>query len=100
MSNLDEIWYVDNYLVKNNNEFEIATSIFWLTTTTQITAKATGGSGVEGSRGKGRVGPHHHQHDFMIFSLRWEPSLLVKMATNLKFLVAIGNIGLSNAWKN
>ena len=48
-----------------------------MTTTTQTTAKATGGSGVRGSRGRGREGPHHHQQDIMIFSLRREPPLLV-----------------------
>ena len=59
------------------DEFEIARAIFLLTTTTQTTAKATGGSGVRGSRGRGREGPHHHQQDIMIFSLRREPPLLV-----------------------
>ncbi len=73
MSNLDEIWYVDNYLAKND-EFEIAT-----TTTTQTTTQATAGGGVRGSRGRGSKGPHHHQQDFTIFSLRREPPLLVAL---------------------
>ena len=78
MSDLDEIWYVDNYLAKKMyNEFEKATAFFWLTTTAQTTAQATGGAGVRGSSGRGREGPHHHQQDIMIFSLRREPPLLV-----------------------
>ncbi len=34
---------------------------------TQITAEATGGSSVRGSRGRGREGPHHHRQDITIF---------------------------------
>ena len=52
-------------------------AIFWLTTTTQTTTQATGGGGVRGSRGRVSEGPHHHQLDFTIFSLRREPPLLV-----------------------
>ena len=44
------------------NEFEIATAIFLLTTTTQTTAQATSG-GVRGSHTRGSEGPHHHQQD-------------------------------------
>ena len=40
-------------------------AIFWLTTTTQTTAQATGGSGVRGIRGRGSEGPH--QQDLTIF---------------------------------
>ena len=47
-----------------------------MTTTTQTTAKA------RGSRGRGREGPHHHQQDIMIFSLRREPPLLVESKKN------------------
>ena len=57
------------------NKFEIATAIVWLTTTTQTTAQTAGGSGVRGSCGRGREGPHHHQQDYMIFSLPREPPL-------------------------
>ena len=66
------------------NEFEIATAIFLLTTTTQATAQATGGSGVRRSHGRGGGGPHHHhQQDFMIFSLWQELPLLVNVESNL-----------------
>ena len=58
------------------NEFEIGTAIFWLTTTTQTTAQATGGGGVRGSRGRESKGPLHHQQDFTIFFLRQEPPYL------------------------
>ena len=45
---------------KQQNEFEIAAAIFSSTTTTQITAQATGAGGdVRGSKG-----PHHHLQDF------------------------------------
>ena len=50
---------------------------FLLTATTQATAQATDGGGFRGSHGRGSEGPHHHQQDFMIFSLWREPPLLV-----------------------
>ena len=58
----------------------MATVIFWLTTTTQITAQVTGGGGIRGIHSRGSEGPHQHQQDFMIFSLRREPPLLVHTA--------------------
>ncbi len=69
---------------KNMRWDEIGTAFFWLTTATQTTAKATGGSGVRGSRGRGREGPHHHQQDVRIFSLRREPPLLVVIGGAVK----------------
>ena len=48
-----------------------------MTTTIQTTAQATGGGGVRGICGTGSKGPHYHQQDSMIFSLRREPPLLV-----------------------
>ena len=68
------IWQKTTY-----NEFEIATAIFWLTTTTQIAAQVTGISGIRGIRGRGSKGPHHHQQDFTFFSLWREPPLLITM---------------------
>ena len=56
------------------------------TPTTKTAAQATGVGGVRGSRGRGSEGPHHHQQDFTIFSLRQEPPLLV-----------LSHIGLRNA---
>ena len=65
------------WLKTTQDEFEINTTISLLTTTTQTTSQATGGGGVRGSCGRGSEGPHHHQQDFTIFSLRREPPLLV-----------------------
>ena len=64
------------------NKFKIATATIWLTTTTKTAAQATGVGGVRGSRSRGIEGPHHHPQDFMIFSLRREPPLLVKNNQN------------------
>ena len=63
---------------KNNIQWAISR----LTTTTQTTAQATGGGGVWGICGRGSKGPHHHQQDFTIFSLRREPPLLVYICNN------------------
>ena len=88
------IWQKTTY-----NEFKIATAIFWLTTTTQTTAEATGGAGIRGSRAKGSEGPHHHQQDFTIFSLRQEPPLLV-ITTNFDTIPLFDfNSGFSK-WAN
>ena len=46
-------------LKTTENESEIATAIFLLTTTTQT----TDGGGVRGSNGRGSKGPHNHQQD-------------------------------------
>ena len=50
--------------------FEIATTVFWLPTTTQTTAQAM-------THSRGSKSPHHDQRDFMTFSLWQEPPLLV-----------------------
>ena len=56
------------------NKFKIVTATIWLTTTNKTAAQATG---VDGVRGRGIEGLHHHPQDFTIFSLRLEPPLLV-----------------------
>ena len=59
------------------DKFKIAMATIGLTTTTRTAAQATGVGGVRGSRSRGIEGPHHHPQEFMIFSSRREPPLLV-----------------------
>ena len=74
---------------KTYNEFEIATAIFGLSTTIQTAAQVTSGGGIRSIRGRGSEGPHHHQQDFMIFSLRRGPSLLVINVVEVVIVVVV-----------